>query len=201
MELKEIYNIDIFNLTISLLFAEYKEKVYSQKRRSEELIGLINKEIIMCCYYDNDTIIGHISYRKPKPEDVACSVVSVFINEEFRGLGYGKKMLTDFEKYIKEKGLNKIILGARRKKEGFYYSCGFQGEALLQANKNDASKKELKDILIECRLPQNKYVFRNEEIHQYYFDAKDALSNDLLLSKVDNSNDRLGLVVVFSKDI
>ena len=201
MQLKEIYDESIFKSTIALLFEEHGENVYSFKRRNDELNGLINKTIIMCCLTNKEEILGHISFRKPNSEDTVCSVVSVFINKEHRAKGYGKIMLAEFEKFAKSLGFNKIVLGARRGKENFYYSCGYQGEALLQADKEVATKQELKNILINCKLPQNKYVFRNEQIHQYYFDARKALNSKLLLDTVDNSNSRLGLVVVFSKDL
>lgn len=201
MEIKKIYNKKIFVDTIKKLHTEYGDKIYSESRQKDELEGLINKDLILCLFYDNKKVIGHISYRKPNHGDYACSILSVFINEEYRGKGYGKIMLLKFEAYVKNLGLSQIILGARRGREGFYYSCRYEGQALLQSNKNDKTKQELEQILKENNINYKEYVFRNEEIHQFYFDTKYLIDNNAIYEAVDNSNDKINLVVVFSKKI
>lgn len=201
MKLKQIYDIDIFKDVINKLHKEYGDKVYSNTRQSNELQGLIDNTLILCCLCDDDKVVGHISYRKPNEGDYACSIVSVFINEEFRGKGLGKVMMLNFDEHIKSIGLSQIILGARRGKEGFYYSCGYTGEALLQANKDDSTKDELEDILKQNNITYKQYVFRNDEIHQFYFDTKFLQLNQSLYDKVDSSNDKINLVVVFTKKL
>lgn len=201
MELKLVYDKSLFEKTMNDLHIEYGDSVYNEKRMKEEFASLINKDILLTCLYDNEELVGHISYRKINEGDTACSVVSVFIYEEFRRKGYGKVMMKLFDEHVKNLNLSKIFLGARRGREPFYYSCGYEGEALLQANKQEATKQDLEKILLDSNLSYERYVFRNEEIHQFYFDAKSALGNEKLLSLVDSSSNKTNLVIVFSKDI
>jgi len=114
MKIKEIYDKEIFIDTIEKLHEEYGDKIYNEARRKNELESLINKDLILCFCYFNNKVLGHISYHKPNNGDYACSILSVFINKEFRGKGLGKIMMLTFEHYVKNLGLSQIILGARR---------------------------------------------------------------------------------------
>lgn len=201
MLIQEIYNKEMFIDTIEKLHEEYGDKVYNEERCKNELEALMNKDLILCFIYFNKKVIGHISYHKPKPSNSTCSVLSVFTNKEYREKGLGKIMMLTFENYVKKLGLSQIILGARRGREGFYYSCGYNGTALLQVNSIDGSKQDLEDILKESRIEYNEYVFRNNEIHQFYFDTKYLTDNTTLYKAVDSSDDKINLVVVFSKKI
>lgn len=199
MQFKEIYDKKLFSEILEKLRMEHGDKIYDDKRISSEFQSLVNKELILCCLFDNNQLVGNIIYHKPNPEFKCCSVLNVFVEENFRGKGYGKIMMKGLEEHAKNLGLNKIILGSRRGREGFYYSYGFQGEALLQANKCDANKEDLKEIIKSNNIKNANYVFRNSELHQFYFDAK--LIEDKTYDNIEKENKNIDLIVVFSKEL
>ena len=200
MELVEVYDKQMFALVMENLHAEYGDKQYNKERMEKEYNELVEGSLVLTVLYDGGKDVGHISYHKKNEGDIAASVLSVFINEAYRGKGYGKIMLKMFEEYVKKLGLNQIILGARRGREGFYYACGFSGEGLLQADYDKMEKAELLEVLTKNGIIPSSYVFRNNEIHQFYFSAKYLLEDNSLYSKFDELGDKLNLVVVFKKE-
>lgn len=195
MQLKEIYNGEIFYSIMKLLHQEYGH-TYSNERIKAELQDLIDKKIILCCFFDNEEIIGHISYKRPESTDKVCSVVSVFINQEYRNKGLGKLMMTEFEFYAKKLKFKQIMLGARRGREGFYYSCGFSGEALIQYKKEYFKKEFIENILVEKNISKYKYVYQDNLYHKFYFDAKCV---NVLYPIIDKMADKIELIIIFSK--
>lgn len=200
MQLKVVKNKTIFKSTLKQLNKEYGNDIYSKERIAEEYNALVENNIIMCGFYVNSKLIGHIFCKKPD-ENGGASLVSVFIAEDERGQGYGKIMFKLFEEYARGIGIKRIVLGARRYKEGFYYSCGLAGQGLIQANFNDMSKSDLEKILIENNIPYTEYVFRNERMHQFYFDANYILQNRDIYEVIDKYNDKVNILVVFSKTL
>ena len=200
MEIKIVKDNEIFKATLNDLNKEYGDDIYNAERINKEYTALVENSYTMCGFYVDNALIGHIFCRKPD-ESGCASLASVFINENMRGKGYGKEMFKLFEEYAKSVGIKRIVLGARRYKEGFYYSCGLTGNGLLQANCNDMSKENLEKILTENNIPYKEYVFRNEKIHQFYFDANYILQNRSIYEVIDKFDDKVNILVAFSKNL
>lgn len=83
----------------------------------------------------NDQIIGYYSYFSTDENTIKLD--NIFILPEFIGKGFGKILMNDFLKNIKQLGINKITLDAEPNAEKFYKTFGFETIGQLESSIKD----------------------------------------------------------------
>ena len=83
----------------------------------------------------NDQIIGYYSYFST--DENTIKIDNIFILPEFIGKGFGKILMNNFLKNIKQLGINKITLDAEPNAEKFYKTFGFETIGQLESSIKD----------------------------------------------------------------
>ena len=80
----------------------------------------------------DDQIIGYYSYFSI--DEYTIKLDNIFILPEFIGKGFGKILMNDFLKNIRQLGINKITLDAEPNAEKFYKMFGFETIGQLESS-------------------------------------------------------------------
>ncbi|MBK9565172.1 MAG: GNAT family N-acetyltransferase [Saprospiraceae bacterium] len=83
----------------------------------------------------NDQIIGYYSYFSTDENTIKLD--NIFILPEFIGKGFGKILMNDFLKNIKQLGINKVTLDSEPNAEKFYKTFGFETIGQLESSIKD----------------------------------------------------------------
>lgn len=83
----------------------------------------------------NDQIIGYYSYFSTDENTIKLD--NIFILPEFIGKGFGKILMNDFLKNIKQLDINKVTLDAEPNAEKFYKTFGFKTIGQLESSIKD----------------------------------------------------------------
>lgn len=83
----------------------------------------------------NDQIIGYYSYFSTDENTIKLD--NIFILPEFIGKGFGKILMNDFLKNIKQLDINKVTLDAEPNAEKFYKTFGFETIGQLESSIKD----------------------------------------------------------------
>ena len=83
----------------------------------------------------NDQIIGY--YSCFSTDENTIKLDNIFILPEFIGKGFGKILMNDFLKNIKQLGINKVTLDAEPNAEKFYKTFGFETIGQLESSIKD----------------------------------------------------------------
>ena len=83
----------------------------------------------------NDQIIGYYSYYSFDENTIKLD--NIFILPEFIGKGFGKILMNDFLKNIKQLDVTKITLDAEPNAENFYKKFGFETIGKLESSIKD----------------------------------------------------------------
>jgi len=119
---------------------EFQQKILNPKnKKRHRTFGYIKKNYskkheLFVGVYDNKRLIG-IIFGYIKRNNVLLGEMA--IDEKYRGLGLGSKLLNFFEKQIIKIDKNKIILGARKNVEKFYMKRGYKPILFLQIRHSD----------------------------------------------------------------
>lgn len=182
-------------------YVDENECVYNDERIEKELNEFLNKEVFAFSLVDdNQNKLAYLSVKKGFEMSHIASLCRLLVKDEFRGHGYGKKIMLELEKYLAKQGVRQLILGSRRGIEKFYISCGFSGEGLLQGLTDKTTKEEMQEVLDKYKIKITGYKLNLENQHQFYFDAKEILQN-LEFAKEIDENDKMRLIVIFTKEI
>jgi len=63
--------------------------------------------------------------RARQIEDGVWKIERVAVLKEYRAYGYGKRIMEDIERVLKEKGAKKYVLNAQIQVQGFYEKLGY----------------------------------------------------------------------------
>ena len=131
------------------LFQKERPAVLSQRR----LYNMFRKNpLFFIGVFLNNELIGVVGGGKRKiTGEAVISVLSV--DSRFKGRGFGKLLVKEFEKQAREKGFKIIKLGSSNESIGFYQSLNYKPSILIQIKvskfKNIKEKiKRFKVILI-----------------------------------------------------
>lgn len=104
-----------------------------QNASFEEEFDELDKDAIHVCGYENGTLTGYCRLLINKTH---ATVGRMCILRDKRGLGYGKALFLFAIDYLKEKGVECILLHAQEQAIGFYEQFGFCkiGEKFEEAN-------------------------------------------------------------------
>lgn len=83
----------------------------------------------------NDQIIGYYSYFSTDENTIKLD--NIFILPDFIGKGFGKILMNDFLKNLKQLGINKVTLDAEPNAEKFYKTFGFETIGQLESSIKD----------------------------------------------------------------
>ncbi len=117
-----------------LYILTYKEKPWSEEWNSSQPIKTFIRTHLQNNFFKgfimkiNEQIIGVcIGFQKPWPMGIEYYIDEFFIHPAFQGKGFGKKFMTEIEKYCLNDGLNAILLNTQKgyKSETFYKNNGF----------------------------------------------------------------------------
>ena len=100
---------------------------------------------------EQDQIIGCTfgSKNQFNPEATDELIIGeLCVHPDFHGQNVGRSLLMYLEKNAKKTGFRKLILGARKGVESFYFKCGFSANLHIQIE-NDHCLDELKKIKTE----------------------------------------------------
>jgi ribosomal protein S18 acetylase RimI-like enzyme len=86
--------------------------------KSLHLIASIGKEVVGCvCFFPESQTQGKI--------------FQMAVSEEYRGKGFGRKLLQSLERSLIQKGIRDVYLYVRSESEGFYQRMGYAPEGDL----------------------------------------------------------------------
>jgi glucosamine-phosphate N-acetyltransferase len=111
-------------LRLMFNFTNYKYEISDEKFK--EILNTKNLQVLLLTLKDKIIGCGSIFKLEKLHNNPICQIEDVFIDEEFRGKGYGKVIVD----YLKNYGKNewkcyKIVLNCLDKNIGFYKNCGF----------------------------------------------------------------------------
>lgn len=106
------------NIGNSANYEEYFDNVYWCNRNRQRTYLLIGDELIGC---GTIVIIPRFSHSL----SASARIEDVVVNDGFRGLGYGRKIIDYLVDYAKDLDCYKITLSCEQKNEEFYKKCGF----------------------------------------------------------------------------
>ena len=135
-----------------LLFEYWKERgmpEYDQKWAENYLIDGHKTEIEsdeFFTFIEGNTVIGVISLIK----DVSnvAEIRDMVIKTEYRGKGYGKKMLSELISLAKEKKIRKLFSLSFPKLQKMYESLGFEKEGALKNHYADGEDLVIMSIFL-----------------------------------------------------
>lgn len=201
MEVKEIYDINIFKLIISELRKEYGVKRKGDTYMPEEKLlehynKFTNKELNVAVAIDiNKQVLGFVSYQVT-PDGLYGSNILVF--PDHRGKGVGKFLSNYMDNYAQTNNCKQIYFGARRSANAFHYKNGYEGTCLIQSS--FATKEDIDKILNDFNINNYSYNLYQNSVHQFRIDAR-YIENKAFVETIDNSNLDIGCILTFTKQI
>lgn len=93
---------------------------------------------------DSKKVVGSVSFF---PEnEIMGRMYQMVMSEEYRGRGFGRKLLYTLEKGLEKKGIYYVYLYAHKEAESFYQQMGYQAEDLV-IEKTGISQRLMKKTL------------------------------------------------------
>lgn len=143
-------NTQWFPIAMQILDDELEIRV-----RDNNFLGEMFKkypEFFRCIIIDNE--IAGIICGFPREDYLLISELAV--KSAFQKRGFGKQLVTEFEKIAKIKGYKKIAVGAMDNAIEFYNSLGYKPFLLIQYKRGDYSEKEFKKLYITRKVEDNE---------------------------------------------
>ena len=99
------------------------------QRRVRAILG--NYEGLGLVAVENETVVGGLlGYVYPYAEEDFFFVSEIFVIPEMKKHGVGKKLMTELEKVLAEKGIHVIQLISIDDNETFYNKCGLERDCV-----------------------------------------------------------------------
>jgi GNAT superfamily N-acetyltransferase len=126
----------LFNFLSEVLYydaIEYKEHYFPMSERYDEMKKQyeIDKDMLMYIE-ENNTIIAGITAKSMNMIDKKITLGVLGVDKNSRGKGLAKKLVFEFEKRCKEKGIGHISLGARFRACPLYEKLGYSFALMIQ---------------------------------------------------------------------
>lgn len=126
---------DIPSLAKSMSLA-YSEAPWNEKwtetralRRVRAILG--NYEGLGLVAIENETVVGGLlGYVDPYAEEDFFFVSEIFVVPEMKKHGVGKKLMTELQKVLAEKGIHVVQLISIDDNETFYNKCGLERDCV-----------------------------------------------------------------------
>ena len=135
MIIQEATEKDIPSLANAMSLA-YSEAPWNEKwtetralRRVRAILG--NYEGLGLVAIENKTVIGGLlGYVDPYAEEDFFFVSEIFVVPEMKKHGIGKKLMTELQKVLAEKGIHVVQLISIDDNETFYNKCGLERDCV-----------------------------------------------------------------------
>lgn len=152
MEIKRFSELDKETLDkiINKHFNHWSQ--YSTKMQidltKEKFLGYASDDSIPfgIAMFDNDNLIGFLVFKETRLEkypQYTPWISDVMIFDDYRGQGYGRKLIDEAKAVLKEMGFNKAYLWTDKAPD-FYKKIGFKYEHIVE--KNEGGEGELFSI-------------------------------------------------------
>lgn len=128
-------------------WSQYSSKMQIDLTR-EKFLGYASDDVIPfgIAMFDKDNLIGFLVFKETcleKYPQYTPWISDVMIFDEYRGLGYGRMLISEAKVVLKDMGFNKAYLWTD-KAPGFYKKIGFKYEHIVE--KNEGGEGELFSI-------------------------------------------------------
>lgn len=96
-----------------------------QQQEKEEL------ESIHLVALEQKKLVGCVLFH-PEGEK-AGKIFQLAFSEEYRGRGFGRKMISTLEQFLAKKGISDLYVEAQEEAQGFFSSLGYHPEGLVDS--------------------------------------------------------------------
>lgn len=179
-ELKELFNF--FEKVFLEDAKEHNEKFYDMSDRYKEMEEQFKKDKDMIMYIEKDNhIIAGITGKNMQKDSITLSIIAV-VKEE-RNKKQGEKLIIEFEKRCREKGIKYIDLGARFRASSLYKRLNYKYSLMVQVYDNsiDEIRKHNKYNLEEIKsYDNNSYgyiIYKINELNNKYIKEFEKTKN------------------------
>lgn len=179
-ELNDLYNffVQVFKEDAK----EHNEKFYDMTDRYKEMKEQFDTDKDMIMYIEKDNyIIAGITGKNMTKDKITMGIISV--SKEERNKELGKKLILEFEKRCKEKGIKNIDLGSRFRACSLYKKLNYSYNLMVQINDfnineiRNNNKYSLKEI---SSYQSNSYVYiiyEVDDIKEEYIKCFEKIKN------------------------
>lgn len=127
--------IEMLRQSFEKSFPEGKFEPSSFQARVESLIGYVeqSKAVVFGSVVDN-RLVGFIWFFEKGTLERSVHINHFVVHENYRGLGIGRQLLKEVEKYAKDRGIHEIELLVTKQNDGavtFYEKNNFEVERLV----------------------------------------------------------------------
>lgn len=133
VEMKKSFELTEYNKTFEPLLIEFLEKCLPESDRTLDINGrhsyyldIQNHFKKFWCMFDSENIIGVVAVSELNIMD--CELKSLYLLQQYHGMGYGKRLLLKAVDYAKEYGYSKMYLDSlstSKKAIALYRRTGF----------------------------------------------------------------------------
>jgi len=129
-EFEDFYNLRIGGIKYFRKISGEKIPITKAKLKKEFSKRINDKEVFLYFLENDEKILGYLDFNIWKKIHTPTSYLNdLVIKKEFRGKGYGKKLIKWFISFSKRKGVKRIGLGTRienKKALKLYKKLGFE---------------------------------------------------------------------------
>ncbi len=143
-------------------------------------------------FLDNK-IIGVIGGKRKNAGEATISFLC--IDSKFKGKGFGKRLVKEFEKQAIKRKYKAIKLGSLNESVGFYNSLGYKPSILIQIKKKKFNNK------IKEKLKKFQIIFINQVNNYKGIEVKCDKTDLSLLKKLKNDFKTKAVQYLFTKKI